>query len=240
MDKEKALNILGLDADASLEAAKKAYRSMAKKFHPDLTQGSPVKEEERESRMKEINLAFRFLAPVLKPAVKYQENGAEESKTKHESQTLKKSVSEKEQQKEDRSDQEQPNKNESHFSASRIFRTFFTSFKKKPEPSSSICRQSDPSAKKKTKPDGRCRQQDFTSCLAKAGGSTFKSSRPGAGKPRAENRFRRNQTGLFQSYHKYMKLKKMTAAIRSKRNRPDGLSRIEKISPAPPVNPVGR
>jgi len=66
MDKKTALMILGLDEGASFETAKKAFRTLAKQHHPDLVRDVPLLEKESGSRMKEINLAFCYLAPLLK------------------------------------------------------------------------------------------------------------------------------------------------------------------------------
>lgn len=46
--------ILGISPTASEDEIKKAYRSMAKKYHPDVNNGSP----EAEQRMKEVNEAY--------------------------------------------------------------------------------------------------------------------------------------------------------------------------------------
>ena len=46
--------VLGLTPDADDEAVKKAYRALAKKYHPDLNPGDKVAEE----KMKEINAAY--------------------------------------------------------------------------------------------------------------------------------------------------------------------------------------
>lgn len=49
--------VLGVSANATEDEIKKAYRSLAKKYHPDVNQGSP----EAEARMKEINEAYSTL-----------------------------------------------------------------------------------------------------------------------------------------------------------------------------------
>lgn len=72
MDRIKACAILKIDAGASLEEAKKAYRSLAKKYHPDVIDESSCQDTDPDMKMKDINLAFRYLSPLLrsKPSVK--------------------------------------------------------------------------------------------------------------------------------------------------------------------------
>jgi len=66
MDLKTALDILNLDAAATLAEAKKAYRALAKQYHPDVMDKTASAEKDSEARMKDINLAFRYLAPFLK------------------------------------------------------------------------------------------------------------------------------------------------------------------------------
>ncbi|MBQ8972081.1 MAG: DnaJ domain-containing protein [Clostridia bacterium] len=49
--------VLGVSPNASEDEIKKAYRSLAKKYHPDVNQGSA----EAEARMKEVNEAYAIL-----------------------------------------------------------------------------------------------------------------------------------------------------------------------------------
>ena len=49
--------VLGVDPDASMEDIKKAYRAMAKKYHPD-RHNDPVAKEMAEEKMAEINAAY--------------------------------------------------------------------------------------------------------------------------------------------------------------------------------------
>lgn len=52
--------ILGVSKGASDEEIKKAYKDLAKKFHPDMVE--PNKKKEAEERFKEINGAFQVLS----------------------------------------------------------------------------------------------------------------------------------------------------------------------------------
>ena len=54
--------ILGLDAEASAESIKVAYRRLATQFHPDRMSGASAEELARSSeRMREINEAYSVL-----------------------------------------------------------------------------------------------------------------------------------------------------------------------------------
>ena len=54
---------LGVKQDASLDAIKKAFRQLARKYHPDVS-----KEPDAEARMKEINEAYAVLSDTEKRA----------------------------------------------------------------------------------------------------------------------------------------------------------------------------
>jgi curved DNA-binding protein CbpA len=66
MNKKTAFEILNFETTISLEEAKKAYRNLAKKYHPDVVEKKSGSNINAEATMKEINLAFRYLAPLLK------------------------------------------------------------------------------------------------------------------------------------------------------------------------------
>ena len=50
--------ILGVNKDANENEIKKAYRSLAKKYHPDL---NPDNKEEAEQKFKEASAAYEIL-----------------------------------------------------------------------------------------------------------------------------------------------------------------------------------
>ena len=50
--------VLGLQRGASEDEIKKAYRKLAKKYHPDLNPGDKTAEE----KMKEVNAAYEILS----------------------------------------------------------------------------------------------------------------------------------------------------------------------------------
>lgn len=62
--KRDLYEILGVDKNADEETLKKAYRTMAKKYHPDLNPGNP----EAEAKFKEVNDAYSILSDPQKKA----------------------------------------------------------------------------------------------------------------------------------------------------------------------------
>ena len=54
--------VLGVDKKASLDDIKKAYRTLAKKYHPDLNPG----DKEAEEKFKEVNEAYEVLSDETK------------------------------------------------------------------------------------------------------------------------------------------------------------------------------
>lgn len=63
--------ILGVDKSSTPEDIKKAYRKLAKKYHPDLNKGS----EEAAEKLKEVNEAYEVLSDEEKKA-KYDQFGS--------------------------------------------------------------------------------------------------------------------------------------------------------------------
>ena len=60
--------ILGAKKDASQDDIKKAFRQLARKYHPDLNKGS----KEAEEKFKEINEAYQVLSDPQKKTQYHQ------------------------------------------------------------------------------------------------------------------------------------------------------------------------
>lgn len=61
-DKRDYYDVLGVDKSADEASIKKAYRSLAKKYHPDMNQG----DAEAEKKFKEVNEAYAILSDPQK------------------------------------------------------------------------------------------------------------------------------------------------------------------------------
>ena len=58
MSKRDYYEVLGIDRNATDADIKKAYRTLAKKYHPDLNPG----DKEAERKFKEVNEAYEVLS----------------------------------------------------------------------------------------------------------------------------------------------------------------------------------
>ena len=62
-EKKDYYAILGVSKTATDDELKKAYRKMAKKYHPD---ANPDNKEEAEKKFKEVNEAYEVLSDAKK------------------------------------------------------------------------------------------------------------------------------------------------------------------------------
>ena len=62
-DKRDYYEVLGVEKNATDEEIKKAYRKMAKKYHPD---ANPDNKQEAEAKFKEVNEAYETLSDSQK------------------------------------------------------------------------------------------------------------------------------------------------------------------------------
>lgn len=79
MNKKEAFKVLGLSPGSTTEQAKKKYRELAKKYHPDRVQDRNLRVAEKQ--MKQVNAAFKMVLPYLGTG-KPQNKGGPESLTK--------------------------------------------------------------------------------------------------------------------------------------------------------------
>ncbi len=63
-DKRDYYEVMGISKDASDDEIKKAYRKLAKKYHPDLNPGDKTAEQ----HFKEVNEAYEVLSDKEKKA----------------------------------------------------------------------------------------------------------------------------------------------------------------------------
>jgi molecular chaperone DnaJ len=75
MEKKDYYEVLGVKKDVSQDDLKKAFRQLARKFHPDLNKGS----KDAEEKFKEINEAYQVLSDPQKKA-EYDQVGRTEFK----------------------------------------------------------------------------------------------------------------------------------------------------------------
>ena len=72
--KKDYYEVLGVNKNATDEELKKAYRKLAKKYHPD---ANPDNKKEAEEKFKEVNLFLRGIMPLIgfpSTIVEYERN----------------------------------------------------------------------------------------------------------------------------------------------------------------------
>ncbi|MBW2592600.1 MAG: DnaJ domain-containing protein [Deltaproteobacteria bacterium] len=88
MDIQRCFEILELDPDAGTDEAKQAYKDLVNIWHPDRFAGNPRLQKKSENKLKDINIAYETIRPVLSsqktgsPAVAQQANSGEKAETK--------------------------------------------------------------------------------------------------------------------------------------------------------------
>lgn len=216
MDTKTAFEILDLDATATLEAAKKAYRDLAKKYHPDVVEKNSLPAWKAEAKMKDINLAFRCLAPLLKAKepVKRTKDPETGSKT-----DTKSAIS-----------------SEKAIPGSFLSRVagFFINFfhtETVQEPFQRETKKEQPGEKTI---DKKVHFEDIF--------KRFHTGIPeGKEKTKRTRRKKHSQANnSFNDYHAYMKLKQKMKSGQLRRHQGTSIGRVTKIEPITPVNPVGK
>ena len=78
MPKKDYYDILGINKKATPEEIKKAYRTLAMKYHPDRNQGDKT----AESKFKEASEAYQVLSDPKKKSSKMSENAPDSNPPK--------------------------------------------------------------------------------------------------------------------------------------------------------------
>jgi len=221
MDKKKAFKILSLHDAACFDEAKKAYRQLAKKFHPDMGRAhTDSQTENRENRMKEINLAFCYLAPLLraKKELKSPPKNMNNQKT-----------------------QGKPNKKRENNTPQKkknpIFRNIFETFSK-----AFIKNNRSQTVKKKPRIKKSNNEQSVFDDILKNVHQGSESLNANPNKITSSNMIKRPgryKKNTYNAYQEYMILKKKMNNRQSRANPALSIGKIEKIEPVRPVNPVG-
>lgn len=212
MDLKTALAILNLDAAATLAEAKKAYRTLAKQYHPDVMGKTASTEKDSETRMKDINLAFRYLAPFLKQNAPVKKTSvkmpdAEPPEEKPETVNIWEAV----------------------FNHCRQLLTRCIVQKKTP--------QGNPKTPPPPKQGLKRNKEDFRTVLKNIKTGPFENEKTPSGRPKKKNPSRKPSFGYYQ---RYMELKQKMKSGRSGKSTETSINPITKIEPVTRVNAVGK
>jgi curved DNA-binding protein CbpA len=77
MDYHQCCNILDLVPPVTLEDAKQAYKDLVQVWHPDRFTHSPRLQERAEAKLKQLNLAYETLVPLLQAQQKLRQKRAD-------------------------------------------------------------------------------------------------------------------------------------------------------------------
>ncbi|WP_300463067.1 DnaJ domain-containing protein [Desulfobacula sp.] len=212
-----ALGILNLDGTASVADAKKAYRDLAKKYHPDVFEKKNGRQINAEAKMKQINLAFRHMVPLLKKKearikVKETRDGRETVKTGSMKHDTKRFVS----------------------FLTHIIKSWVSFFNKKRKNSRPL----------RGKPEKKIPINKFNRKVLRFH-EVLKSVHPvptdrqkKTGRPE-KKRYPRSRSP-YLGYQKYMALKTKLASGQSGRHQGIPIESVHKIEPVEPIPPVGK
>lgn len=218
MDKTAALKILKLDATASFEEAKKAYRDLAKQYHPDVMKKKSPPGEDADARMKQINLAFCHIAPLLRNSKAGVKADAPPSGNPR-------------QKKPKKMEKEETQKRKSFLSKMSGWADRFFNDKKKHRPGKQKIEPQRPKGRSKDRPIG------FEEVFKRV--HPLGSDGPGRGNVAGKKQNAPKSTP-YHGYQKYMVLKRKIKLGQPGRHQEMSIGRIEKIEPVKKVGPVGK
>ncbi len=211
MDKKLAMEILGLGSNATAPEAKLAFRTLAKSFHPDLFARHPGRAAAAETRMKDINAAFKFLFPLL-PDTAPSEQKAEASS----------------------------NQSVSDFFNS-VAQRFKKRSKPEPYPGQKSGAGVKPKASppgRQRRPPGPTLKSTPRRSMPPRFDAVLHDIEPGMKKTPLKRRPLPPSTDPYDTYHRHMAVKKK---IQKRRDisKEMGIGRVEKVTPVQRVNSVG-
>ena len=224
MDKQTAYKILNLDNTASFVDAKKAYRQLAKKHHPDIVESKTGIFDDKQ--MKEINLAFFYLTPILrakKTGIEKQA-GSEKAKKNKTGHTKK------------RAQAPQPGQKFEFFS--KMFEKIVASIKSATKSAKEDQRGQTSQSRPYANNWSPCEKKSFDQVLSRVHGKEAHQTTKNS-KKTSNTRYSQKKSP-YQGYRTYMELKKKMAGTKKRQNENISITPVEKIEPVQPVNPVQR
>ncbi len=234
MDIHRAYKILNLDENASFADAKKAYRCLAKQYHPDIAQARNLLCD--DVKMKEINQAFVLLTPILR-SKKAEAGPVKAGGEEHPCQTTPGRKSQNVPPK----NESQANKNQAHKNRRNKtggWRAFFSHMMDKLSAGSgttgAYSRQEGSGRKK---PSFKAQEGHHKTSFDQIF-KTVHQSPSAQNKNRSEHDRTHRKIDPLKNYQTYMKFKKKISASKRRQNRNVCIDRVEKINPVRPVAAV--